>query len=93
MVVCGLAIGVPREHNDLKPKQPESLLIHHNHYRTDSLAPEILDYDAVVTHYNATRSGATTPNDWVGHMISYYRESASLDMLKAVAAQGFDIKK
>ncbi len=93
MVVCGLAIGVPREHNDLKPKQPEALLIHRNHYRTDSLAPEILDYDAVVTHYNATRSGNTTPNDWVGHMISYYRESCSLDMLKAVAAQGFDIKK
>ena len=93
MVVCGLAIGVPREHNDLKPKQPDALLIHHNHYRTDSLAADIIDYDAVVTHYNAIRSGHTTPNDWVGHMISYYRESVSLDMLKAIEARGFGIKR
>lgn len=32
-VVCGLAIGVPREMPDLKPKQPRELMIFHNAYR------------------------------------------------------------
>ena len=29
-VVCGLALGVPREQPDLKPKQGDSLVFHHN---------------------------------------------------------------
>lgn len=93
MVVCGLAIGVPREHNDLKPKQPEALLIHHNSYRTDSLAEDIIAYDAEVTRYNETRSGTASSNDWVGHMIGYYREMMHYRMLDALRQRGFDLKR
>lgn len=39
-VVCALTLGIPRESPDVKPKQPLSLVIHHNHYRTDDMAPE-----------------------------------------------------
>lgn len=88
-VVCGLAIGVPREHNDLKPKQPTDLLIMRNGYRTDSLAPDIIDYDAIVTRYNETRAGDTTTNDWVHHMVDYYKEMYSLQMLDALRHRGF----
>ena len=35
-VVCGLALGVPREQPDLKPKQGDSLVFHQNHYRQDN---------------------------------------------------------
>ncbi len=35
-VVCGLALGVPREQPDLKPKQPASLVFHKNCYRQDT---------------------------------------------------------
>ena len=34
-VVCALTLGIPRESPDVKPKQPLSLVIHHNHYRND----------------------------------------------------------
>lgn len=94
MVVCGLAIGVPREHNDLKPKQSESLLIHTNHYRQDAnLASDVLEYDAEVKRYNETRSGDTTANDWVAHIIDYYRAAMDYEMLKALHERGFDTKK
>lgn len=93
MVVCGLAIGVPREHNDLKPKQPETLLIHHNHYRTDSLAEDILTYDAEVTRYNESRAGGASTNDWIGHMIGYYHEMMHYRMLEALRLRGFDLKR
>lgn len=93
-LVCGLAIGVPREQNDLKPKQSEALMIHHNKYRNDdALAEDILDYDAVISKYNETRSGSTTSNDWIGHIIGYYREAMSYEMLNALRERGFDCKK
>lgn len=93
MVVCGLSIGVPREHNDLKPKQSEDLLIHHNCYRQDNIALDVIDYDTVVTRYNETRSGGASANDWVDHIISYYREAMKYRMLEALRERGFDAKQ
>lgn len=93
MVICGLAIGVPREHNDIKPKQPDSLLIHHNTYRQDPIAAEIIDYDTVVTRYNETRAGGTSINDWIGHMIGYYQEMMKYQMLEALKERGFGIER
>ncbi len=93
MVVCGLAVGVPREHNDHKPKQPCSLVIHSNQYRQDDIKPDIAEYDKVVRQYNATRAGDTTDNDWVAHIIGYYREAMSYRMLQASRDLGFDCKQ
>lgn len=92
-VVCGLAIGVPREMPDLKPKQPQSLIIHRNQYRTDSMVPDLMAYDAEVTEYNATRSGTKSSNDWTDHILGYYREALNYTMLQALRDQGFDPQK
>ena len=61
-VVCGLAIGIPREHPDLKPKQPVDLVFHQNEYRQDreKMIDELEQYDETVKEYNRTRSGGTT---------------------------------
>lgn len=91
--VCGLAIGVPRETNDLKPKQSKELVIHHNHYRTDDMTADLLNYDQHITKYNASRSGTTSENDWAAHIIDYYREAMNYEMLDALRAQGFDAIK
>ncbi len=94
-VVCGLAIGIPREHPDLKPKQPTSLVFHRNHYRQDDskMVEELEEYDNVVKHYNATRSGGTTTNDWVAHILDYYDHAMAYRILDYLKAQGYDIKK
>lgn len=89
--VCGLAIGVPRETPDMKPKQPESLVIHRNTYRQDDLVPELIEYDSTVRHFNQTRAGEKTDNDWASHIIGYYREAMGYDMLHALARRGFDV--
>lgn len=87
-VVCGLAIGVPREQPDVKPKLPTSLMIHQNHYRTDDMAQELLKYDADVIHYNQTRTGSKSDNDWCDHILDYYREALKYQMLNYLNAQG-----
>lgn len=91
-VVCGLAIGVPREMPDMKPKQPASLVIHHNEYRQDDMTPDLEAYDAEITRYNTTRAGDKTTNDWCGHIISYYREAMKYRMLNALRRRGFDME-
>lgn len=94
-VVCGLAIGVPREHPDLKPKETDSLVFHKNHYCQDNemLLTEMENYDAIVQKYNRTRSGTTSENDWCGHILDYYRHAMDYRILDYLKAQGFDISR
>lgn len=92
-VVCGLAIGVPREVPDLKPKQPAGLVIHHDCYRQDDMLPELRAYDETVSQYNRTRAGSTTDNDWCAHIISYYEEAMKYQTLNAFRRRGFDITR
>lgn len=93
-VVCGLALGVPREQPDLKPKEPTSLVFHRNCYRqdTDRMVAELEAYDDVVKRYNQTRSGGTTDNDWCDHILDYYRHAMAYRILDYLKAQGYDVK-
>ncbi len=92
-VVCGLAIGVPREQPDVKPKLSKELLIHQSRYTDKDMTQALVEYDNEVTHYNATRAGSKSDNDWCDHILDYYREAMNFEMLAAARAQGFDIKK
>lgn len=94
-VVCGLALGIPREHPDLKPKQPASLVFHKNCYRqdTEKMVEELEAYDEVVKHYNRTRSGGTTENDWVAHILDYYDHAMAYRILDYLKDQGYDVKR
>lgn len=94
-VVCGLALGIPREQPDLKPKQPTDLVFFNNEYRQDSekMTDELLDYDAEVSQYNRTRSGSTSENDWCGHILDYYRHAMSYRILDYLKEQGYDVKR
>ncbi len=94
-VVCGLALGIPREHPDLKPKQQESLVFHHNRYRADSeqMTDELAEYDRIVSQYNRTRAGGTSDNDWCAHILDYYDHAMGYEILKYLKDQGYDVKK
>ena len=94
-VVCGLALGVPREHPDLKPKQPNETVFFKNRYCEDEkkLVDDLEAYDAEVRHYNATRSGGTTDNDWCDHILDYYRHAMQYRILDYLKAQGYDVKR
>ena len=56
------------------------------------LTTELLNYDALITQYNKTRSGGTTDNDWCDHILDYYRHAMSYRILDYLKAQGFDPK-
>lgn len=94
-VVCGLALGIPREQPDLKPKQEKDTMFFKNAYTADDhkLTKDLVEYDKIVKHYNETRAGGTTENDWCGHILDYYRHAMDYQILKYLKDQGYDIKK
>lgn len=90
-VVCGLAIGVPREMPDMKPKQPIGAVIHRNRYDdSDALSDAMVEYDKTIIQYNQTRSGTKTDNDWCSHILDYYAEALSYRILEYLKKQGFE---
>ena len=92
-VVCGLALGIPREQPDLKPKQPTPLVFHRNCYRQDDekMVEELEAYDETVKEYNRTRAGGTTDNDWVAHILDYYRHALEYRIKDYLRDQGYDV--
>ncbi len=92
-VVCGLALGIPRELPDIKPKQKTPLVFHRNHYRldTDKMVEELEAYDEEITQYNLTRAGGTSTNDWVSHILGYYDAATLYHILDYLRAQGYNI--
>lgn len=94
-VVCGLALGIPREQPDLKPKQPNDTVFFKNRYSDDpeKLTKELAEYDSIVKNYNETRAGGTTHNDWCAHILDYYRHAMDYRILDYLKDQGYDIKR
>ncbi len=94
-VVCGLALGIPREQPDLKPKQPKELVFFRNEYRqdTDKMVEELEAYDNTVSQYNRTRAGGTSDNDWVAHILNYYDHAMAYRIKDYLRDQGYDIQR
>lgn len=92
-VVCGLAIGIPREKPDVKPKQPKGVVIHSNKYNNVELAEKLERYDEMIKAYNTTRNGQKTDNDWCSHILEYYKDIMKYKMLDYLHEQGFDVKQ
>ena len=91
-VVCGLAVGVPRERPDVKPKQPQGAVIHINRYNEEGLLDRLKYYDDIIKVYNSTRNGVKTDNDWCGHILDYYKDIMGYNMMEYLKSQGFDVK-
>ena len=93
-VVCGLALGVPREMPDLKPKQPAEATIYKNVYPDNSVILDSLEkYDKNISEYNQTRAGSKTDNDWCSHILDYYKDAMSYRILDYLKQQGFNPEK
>lgn len=92
-LVCALAVGVPSEMPSQHPKQPEDLIFFKNKYGVDDMGGKLLDYDRTIIEYNRNRPGGTSTNDWIAHILSYYREGMNYNMLAALRAQGYGVEK
>lgn len=91
-LVCGLAVGIPAEMPDMKPKQPMDLCFFKNRYGVGGMAQKLLDYNQLVIRYHQTRSTNKSDEDWAAHILEYYREGMGYDMLAFLRQQGYGMK-
>ncbi|MCD7962663.1 MAG: nitroreductase family protein [Rikenellaceae bacterium] len=92
-IVCGLAIGYPRETPDLKPKRPVNIVVHKEKYSDDkTIVDELNEYDELVKKYNQERCGDKTCNDWVGHILDYHRHEKEKHIEDYLKKRSVDIK-
>lgn len=90
-VVCGLAIGYPREYPDIRPKQDETLIIHLNRYRPEGMCEKLAQHNRNIALHNHSHSIGTTDKDWSIHMTEYYKEGMTYHTLGYFQEQGYDI--
>lgn len=90
-IVCGLAIGYPREQPDKRPKQDEALYIHHNRYHEDGMEELLAQHDRNIALHNHSHSIGTTEKGWAIHMTEYYKEGMSYHTLGYYNEQGYGI--
>lgn len=92
-LVCALAVGLPADMPDLKPKQPEDLLFFKNSYGGDAMEAKLLEYDKIIRAYHQSRSSNQSDEDWIGQMLAYYQEAMQTDFLEFLKHQGYGMAK
>lgn len=89
-LVCALAVGVPREIPDIKPKQNADTVFFKDRYGTADLAGKMLDYDREFTVYHRNRSSNPSDKGWIEEILGYYREGLAYTMREALKQRGYD---
>ncbi len=89
-LVCALAVGVPREIPDMKPKQHDDTVIFRDTYGTTDLAGKILDYDREFKEYHLNRSSNPSDKGWIDEILGYYREGLNYMMKESLRERGYD---
>lgn len=92
-LVCALAVGIPAQSPDLKPKLPEDLVFFKNTYGTNDMAEKLLSYDKEITKYHESRSSNQSKADWIGQMLSYYSAAMNTQMMTFLKTQGYTFNK
>ena len=90
--ICALAVGIPAEKPEMKPKQPLDLIFHKDVYGAEDMKREIMEYDEEIVRYHENRSSRASDQDWIGKILFYYRERSANNVLAALCEQGFGIK-
>ncbi|MGM0846286.1 MAG: oxygen-insensitive NADPH nitroreductase [Bacillota bacterium] len=90
----GLAVGVPDEDNDIKPRLPLSHIYHENSYRSDKedLAKELEEYDETVSNYYRERTNGKREDTWSAQMASMLSAKKRMYMKEFVQKKKFDLK-
>lgn len=79
MAVFGLAVGVPDERvrADIKPRLPQSLVLHHERYAVVDEAAQVANYDAALAAFSE-HQGMGSGHGWVRRMLTRVASGASL---------------
>lgn len=90
----GLAVGVPDEDNDLKPRLPFNHVYHENKYESDKeiIGKELKEYDEVVSRYYHDRTSGKRNDTWSEQMAGMLSTKKRMYMKEFVEGKKYDLK-
>ncbi|QBP41916.1 oxygen-insensitive NADPH nitroreductase [Paenisporosarcina antarctica] len=90
--VYGMTMGVPAEHNEVKPRLPVDAILHENKYdevKYDELLPT---YDKEIERYYKNRSTNEKSTTWTKGMAVYLKKPQRLHVRSFLEKKGFHLK-
>jgi len=89
--LCGLAVGVPAESPEQKPRLPQSAVFFENRYAPD-LKASIDQYDRQMEAYYGARTTNKRKATWSGKLVSILSQDLPLGWYtEYVKGKGFDL--
>ncbi len=86
--MCGLVVGHPKDHSDLKPRFPKSAVHHEEKYNKD-LEDEIKTYDKTISNYMKERTKGKESRSWSQTISKIYSHVYYPKVSDSIKKQGF----
>ncbi|RIW29592.1 oxygen-insensitive NADPH nitroreductase [Bacillus salacetis] len=90
----GLAVGVPAEDNEVKPRRPSAHVYHENTYRSDkeTVRRELEEYDRTVSEYYQERTSGRRTDTWSAQMARMLEGKKRMYMKEFIEKKKYDLK-
>jgi FMN reductase (NADPH) len=90
----GLAVGIPDEDNEVKPRRPLGHVYHENTYRSDkqTVANELDEYDQTISAYYQERTNGKRTDTWSAQMARMLSAKKRMYMKEFVEKKKYDLK-
>ncbi len=90
----GLAVGIPDQQPDLKPRLPQELIYHENSYKAaeEEIKPYLNQYDEVMQHYYDVRTSGKRKDRWTDLVMATLKGKSRMYLKDYVEKQGFNRK-
>ncbi|MCM0147210.1 oxygen-insensitive NADPH nitroreductase [Photobacterium galatheae] len=88
----GLCLGHPDQNPELKPRLPQSLVVHQDSYQHELPRQQLAEYDAQVRTYYQTRTGSNKAVSWSEQITATLTKEARPFMKDFLASKGFSTR-
>ncbi|PFA69523.1 oxygen-insensitive NADPH nitroreductase [Bacillus sp. AFS015802] len=88
----GLAVGIPENHSDIKPRLPLESVYHEDSYNRDEAAMKegLVRYDETISAYYHARTAGKRSDRWTGQMAKMLSGKKRMYMKEFVEKKGFN---
>jgi nitroreductase len=88
----GLCLGYPSQAPEIKPRLPQSIIVHQEQYQQALNQPELQNYDEEVREYYRTRTGGNKEMSWSEQITTALSKEARPFMKDFINSKGFSTK-
>jgi FMN reductase (NADPH) len=88
----GLCLGYPSQNPEIKPRLPQSIIVHQEQYQQVLNQPELQNYDEEVREYYRTRTGGNKEMSWSEQITDALNKEARPFMKCFINSKGFSTK-